>query len=149
MLGPGSGTIRRCALVGGSVPLWSGLWHLPSRFLEVSLPLAAFGWRHRTLSSSCTMPAWMLSCSHLDDNGLNLWTCKPAPIKSCPWSWCLFTAVETLTQTVLYAWSVCPSLSCPRWSINSIVFTFLFFSEWDLVCSYFLLYYYLFLNNIN
>ena len=26
---------------------------------------------------------WMLPCSHLD-NGLNLWTCKPAPIKTCP-----------------------------------------------------------------
>jgi hypothetical protein len=29
------------------------------------------------------MPAWILPCSHLDDNGLNLWTCKPAPIKCC------------------------------------------------------------------
>ncbi|KRY62422.1 hypothetical protein T4D_15966 [Trichinella pseudospiralis] len=24
------------------------------------------------LDSACTMPAWMLPCSHLDDNGLNL-----------------------------------------------------------------------------
>jgi hypothetical protein len=23
-------------------------------------------------SSSCNMPAWMLPCSHFDDNGLNL-----------------------------------------------------------------------------
>jgi hypothetical protein len=45
------------------------------------------------------MPAWMLPWFHLDDNGLNLWTCKPAPIKCCPlrelpWSWCLLTAVK-------------------------------------------------------
>lgn len=35
-----------------------------------------FWTRCRTLSSFCTMPAWMLPCSsYLDDNGLNLWTC--------------------------------------------------------------------------
>ena len=51
--------------------------------LDVSILLTAFRWRYRTLSSSCTMPAWMLPCSCLDDNGLNLWTCKPAPIKCC------------------------------------------------------------------
>jgi hypothetical protein len=35
------------------------------------------------------MPVWMLPCSHPDDNGLNLWTCKPAPIKCCPYKSCL------------------------------------------------------------
>ena len=29
-----------------------------------------FRWRCRNLSSSCIMPAWILSCSHLDDTGL-------------------------------------------------------------------------------
>ena len=38
------------------------------------------------LSSSYTMSDWMLllPCSCLDDNGLNLWNCKPTPIKCCP-----------------------------------------------------------------
>jgi hypothetical protein len=74
---------NRCDLVGMGVPLWVWVYDLHPSFLEVSLPLAAFGWRHRTLSSSCTMPAWILPCSHLDDNRLNLWTCKPAPMKCC------------------------------------------------------------------
>ena len=40
--------------------------------------------------------------SHHDDNGLNFRTCKPAPVKCClSWPWCLFTAMETLTQTGL------------------------------------------------
>jgi hypothetical protein len=57
---------------------------LPS-CLEDSFLLATFRWRCRALSFSYTMPAWMLSYSHLDDNGLNLWTCKPAPVKCCPY----------------------------------------------------------------
>jgi hypothetical protein len=73
---------NRCVTMG------VGLRLSPS-CLEVSLPLAAFGWRCRTLSSACAMPAWMLPCSHLNDNGLNLWTCKPAPIKCCFYKTCL------------------------------------------------------------
>ena len=61
--------------------------HHPS-CLEVSILLAAFRWKCRTLSSSCIMPAWMLPCSCLGDNGLNLWTCKPATIKCCSYSSC-------------------------------------------------------------
>jgi len=70
-------------------PCWNrgvtgGVGLRPSPYcLEVGLPLAAFR-RCWTLSSSCTMPAWTLPCSCLDDNGPNLWTCKPAPIKCCP-----------------------------------------------------------------
>jgi hypothetical protein len=45
---------------------------------------------HLLRSNSCTMPDWMTPCSFLDDNGLNLWTCKPAPIKSCPINSCLY-----------------------------------------------------------
>jgi len=61
MLGPGSGTVKRCGLVGGSVSLWG-------EGLETLL-LAAWGcsvcsWlllgEDVELSSSCTMPAWML-----------------------------------------------------------------------------------------
>jgi len=84
MLGPRSGTIRRCGLVGRSVSLWGGLGDLPSRML--SLFLAFFEWRCGTqllLHHAC-LDSSMLPCSSLDDNGLNLWTCKPVPIKCCP-----------------------------------------------------------------
>jgi hypothetical protein len=76
MLFPGRGTFRRCGPVGVGVSLWVWALRPSSSCLEASLPLAAFRWRCTTLSSSCTMPAKMLPCSHLDDNGLNLWTCK-------------------------------------------------------------------------
>jgi len=55
-------------------------WDLPPNHMGASL-LVAFRWRCRTLSYSCAMPVWTSPCSHLDDNGLNLWTCKEAPIK--------------------------------------------------------------------
>ena len=48
--------------------------------------LAAFSWRCGTLRSSCTMPAWMLPCFCLDDNGLNLWT----------WIWGLGVATQKI-----------------------------------------------------
>ena len=70
-------------------PLWGGVLSDPyPSSLEASILLAAFRWTCRTLSSSYTMPAWMLPCSCLD-NGLNLWTCKTAPIKCCPYRSCL------------------------------------------------------------
>ena len=96
MTGLGSGTVRRCGLVGVGVALLKEVclcegrqWDPPPNHEGASLFLAAFRWRCRTLSSSCTMPAWKLPCSHLDDNGLNLWTYKPAPIKCCPYNSCL------------------------------------------------------------
>jgi hypothetical protein len=63
--------------------------------MKASILLAAFRWRCRIVSSSCTMPAWMLPCPCLDDNGLNLWTCKPALIKVSVHS------SKTLTKTLL------------------------------------------------
>jgi hypothetical protein len=60
-----------------------------SSCLKGSILLAAFRWRCRTLSCSCPMPDWMLPCFYLDNNGLNLWTCKPAPIKCCSCKTCL------------------------------------------------------------
>jgi hypothetical protein len=57
-----------CGLVGGSMSLWT--WTLRPSCLEASL-LATFRWRCRTLSSSFTMPVWILPYSCLD-NGLNL-----------------------------------------------------------------------------
>jgi hypothetical protein len=109
MLGPGSSTIRRCGLVGKGVaslewvwPCWSrcglvvGVCHYRCRLSDppsssplASLHLVTFKWGCRTLRSSCTVPAWTLPSSCLDDTGLNLWTCKPAPIKCCPSKSCL------------------------------------------------------------
>ena len=80
--------VQGVALLGGVALLEDvchcgcGQWDPPPNHVGASL-LAAFRWRGRTLSSSCTMPAWTLPCFHLDDNGLNLWTCKLAPIKCC------------------------------------------------------------------
>jgi hypothetical protein len=53
-------------------------------------------------------PIKMLPFHHDGDDGLTLWTCKPITIKCCPllelpWSWCLFTAMETLTKTTFSA----------------------------------------------
>jgi hypothetical protein len=64
MLSPGSGTVRRCGLAGVGVSLWD-LSPLP-KCLEASLLLAAFGIRGGIVSSSSSMPAWMLPYSHLD-----------------------------------------------------------------------------------
>ena len=62
------------------------MWHCvccqdpqPSCF-EISVLLAAFRWRCRTLRFSWTMPFWMLRCCHLVDTGLMLWTCKASQL---------------------------------------------------------------------
>lgn len=59
MLGPGSGTIRRCDLVGVGVALLEemchsggGLGEVPPTCLDGSLLQFAFGTRYRTLNSS-------------------------------------------------------------------------------------------------
>jgi hypothetical protein len=69
------------------------------RMGKETLLLAALLFAFRTFSSSCIKPAWMLQCFCHDDNGLNLWTCKPDSIKHCPLyelplSWCMFAAVK-------------------------------------------------------
>jgi hypothetical protein len=65
MLGTGSGTIRRCGFVRVGVALLEEVCHCGCGFK--TLFLAA--WKP---VFSCTMPAWILQYSHLDDNGLNL-----------------------------------------------------------------------------
>ena len=67
MLGPGSGTIVRCSLVGLDVVLLKEVYHFWGRLgdaspscQECSLLLFAFRTRCRTLSFSCTMPTWIL-----------------------------------------------------------------------------------------
>jgi hypothetical protein len=98
--------------------------------LEVSILLAAFRWRCRTLSSSCTMLAWMLPCFHLNDNGLNLKCIKQTKLNV------VFIRVglvvvsvhssKTLTKTE------CPSLSTlGSWTtllLSCLLFRFIYFS---------------------
>ena len=79
-----------------------------------------------------------------DNNGRNLYICKPASIKSCPlselpWPWCLFTAMETLRHRLcklpcsIHDWSI-PDLHL--WlillgtCINSRATTSLLFFPW-------------------
>jgi len=81
MLGPGSGPIRRCGLVGRRVSLRVDLETLLLAVGGCSICCWLLSVEDVKLSSFCTRPAWMLPWSCHDDNGLNLWTCKPAPIK--------------------------------------------------------------------
>jgi hypothetical protein len=59
------------------------VWHFWSKCVTVGVGFkalilaawkSAFSWKCTALSSSSTMPAWMLSYSCLDDNGLKFWT---------------------------------------------------------------------------
>jgi hypothetical protein len=62
-------------------------WDPAPNHMGTILLLGAFTTRGRTLFGLTS--AWMLPCSHLDDNGLTLWTCKPAPIQCCSYESCL------------------------------------------------------------
>jgi hypothetical protein len=60
--------------------------------------LAAFRSRCRTFSSPHAMPEYMLHCSCLDDDGVNLWTTEPirqpqlnVVLYKSSWSWHFFT----------------------------------------------------------
>ena len=97
------------------------------------------------------MPAWILPCSHLDDNGLNLWTCKPAPIK-CPYKSCLGRKKIHLKSIPILnsggdpstsAWLLCPfffqyqgrkskwiNIGSGHWKWNWEVYWLVFVSIW-------------------
>jgi hypothetical protein len=91
ILGPGSGTIWRCGLVGIGVTSLEWVCHCGCGYKILALVTwkSVFHWQpldediELSAPPDTLMPAWILPCSHLDDNGLNLWTCKPAPIKCC------------------------------------------------------------------
>ena len=69
MLDPGSGTIRKCGLVGRIVSLW-GI-HNETLLLTIWKPV--FSWRASDDDVELSPPpARMLPCSCLDDYGLNL-----------------------------------------------------------------------------
>jgi hypothetical protein len=108
---PTRSTIRRCGLVTGSVPQWG--WAL--RSYAQALP----SMEDRLLLAACRIPSpsvlpmdqdvklsappapCLPTCyygPYLDDNGLNLWNCKPAPIKFCPYKNCLGHGVSSQQQ---------------------------------------------------
>ena len=85
----------RCSLIGGSVTVGVGFgalllgdhqivfsWVPSEQDVELSAPPAP------CLPGCC-------SAFHLDDNGLTLWTCKPAPIKYCFFRSCLGHGVSS------------------------------------------------------
>ena len=96
-------TIRRCGLIGGSVALLEKVCHCGGRLWGAMLKLHPV-WKDPSPSclqkriffylpldqdvellappALCLPADWQASCC--DDNGLNLWNCKPAPIKCCP-----------------------------------------------------------------
>ena len=84
MLGQASGTIWKWGLVGIDVALleevchygWGGNWDSPSNNMRASPFLVAFRWRSWTLTFSCAITAWMLPCSHFNNNGMSLLTCN-------------------------------------------------------------------------
>jgi hypothetical protein len=90
MLGPGSCTIKRCGLLGVEVALLEEVCHCGGGLGDLSPSCL------KTVSSwlpldedvelfTPPVPCLPRCChaSYLDDNGLNLRTCKPAPIKYC------------------------------------------------------------------
>jgi hypothetical protein len=102
------GTIRMCSLWKG-VAMMEKACHCQGRLwgllctscaqCVIKTPSAAFRSRYGNLSFSSTCLPECCHASHYDDNGLNLWNCKPALIKyfslyELPWSWCLFTPMK-------------------------------------------------------
>jgi hypothetical protein len=123
MLGPmGSGTIRKCGLVGIGVALLEEVCHCVGRFWGLLvlklhpeqkavpswLPLDQFIELSAPFPAPC-LPSWCPASCH-DNNGLNLWNCKPAPItwaayKCSPYKIALvlvsIRSNKTLTKTLL------------------------------------------------
>jgi hypothetical protein len=114
----GSGTIRRCCLIGISVTLLKDVCHCWGGLQGVTYVQAILSVVHslsllpsdQNVELSAPSPAPCLPgcchASHHDDNGLNLWN-QPQPIKcvlfkSWQWSWCLFTAMTLLRQYLCY-----------------------------------------------
>ena len=120
----GSGTIG-CGVTGEGVTLLEEVCHCGGGALRIHMlksgqcvpdSLPSCLWKtvfwHSVAQLSAPPPATCLpSCclaSH-HDNELNLWNCKPAPIKCCPlwelpWLWSLFTAMETLRHGRQMSW---------------------------------------------
>jgi hypothetical protein len=83
----GSGIVRRCGLVGESVSLWGRALRSPVlRLLPVWKTVSWQPLKQDVELSAPPAPRLPGCChaSYLDDNGLNLWTCKSFPIKCFP-----------------------------------------------------------------
>jgi len=110
----GSGSIRRCGLIGADVILLEEVCHYGAGFeasyaqatpsVTYSLLLLAY---HDVELSAPSLASCLLAFCHVsccDDNGQNLWRYNLAPIKcfpltELPWSWCLFLVIETQPKT--------------------------------------------------
>ena len=103
-LAHGSATIRRCGLIGGTASLWGWAWRVPSapalppEGLSLSWLLSYQDVELLAPSITPCLPECCHASCH-DDNGLNLWNCKPVPVKcppleKVPWLWCVFTAIK-------------------------------------------------------
>ena len=91
MLDPGSGTIRKYGLVGIGVALLEKVFHVVGglgNLLLTDWKTAVFCLPpEQDVQFSAPLAPCLPECCHdsrHDDNGLNLWTCEPAPIKCCP-----------------------------------------------------------------
>ena len=90
MLAPGTGTIKRYDIVRVGVAFSEEVCHYGRGLKTLQLagrklvfPCLPLDKDVALSNSSNPISAWMLPCSHHDDNGLNLRTGKPAPIKCC------------------------------------------------------------------
>ena len=84
------GLSQGLALLGGVALLeevshcGGGIWDPLPSFLEDSLSsLQSYQDAELSAPPVPCLPRWCYASSN-DDNGLNLWTCKPAPMKCCP-----------------------------------------------------------------
>jgi len=85
----GSGTIRRCNFIGVGVASLRERCHCGDEFwdplpswVEANVLLFPFGTRYRTFTPPASGLPWCCHVFCLDNNGLNIWTCKL--VKSCP-----------------------------------------------------------------
>jgi len=96
-VGPGSCTGRRCGLIGGGVALLEEVWPCCRRCVIVGFETFFLSTWETVFSllpsdwdvelSAPSLAPCLSGCCHascFDDNGRNLRTYKPAPIKCCP-----------------------------------------------------------------
>ena len=87
-----SSTIRRCGFIGGSVALLEEVCHCgcgcwDSRVQAPPSKVICWWPSDQVVELSASPAPHLPGCCHVschDNNGLNLWTCKPVPIRCCP-----------------------------------------------------------------
>ena len=106
MLGPGSGTIWRCGLIGVGVPCWRKCVTVGVGFKTFLLAACKTVLSYLPLDQDVellvpSMPCLNLCC-HVSAFMIMYWTSEPISqpqlnvvlLKDLPWSWCLLTAVK-------------------------------------------------------